>query len=223
MKKHQGGFIIIVILLVLLSIAATAFMSVKMGVVSSNMANSSSLQKMMKNEAETGMYYLREDGSVTVKKQPNQVFGFAGARQNKEVVFCYRDVRPAQFFSTSNVSVLYKAADGGINNSSESMNGYCVAPAYSTVKKMITTQISLKYTSIPAPAFTGNPTSTGMVMRAMVVSFVRGKKDNAEQINSCLNSYENMPDIDTNQNTVTSCLYGIGVQNYALTSTFLVS
>lgn len=235
-KFKQRGSVIIVVVMVLFIVASVGAVAARLSMVSTNLASNGIAKRLMQQEASTAMFYLKEYGVLTDKKKPEGVYGYALNLQNREAVFCYRGQNPNNFFSTSSVSVLYWPSGTSAPTNPNGKNGFCKSetstPTYTSARNAVMTQISLRYTTETAAAFTGDSGATGSVMVAYVTSVMPNmvlSNVSGGNVDTCLSSKMSEPiaPVGTSgsasaMQSVTDCLEGINVPYVTLKSKFLI-
>ena len=173
-KLKQRGSVIVVVVMILFIVASVGAVAARLSMVSTSLASNGIAKRLMHQEANVAMYYLKEYGDLIEKKKTTGVYGYASSMQNREVVFCYRGQNPNTFFSTSSVSVIYWPSGSSSPSNPNGKNGFCKFetsnPTYTSARNAVMTQISLRYTTETAASFTGDAAATGNVMAAYVTS-----------------------------------------------------
>lgn len=239
MQNHkQKGSVLIVIVMILVIVASIGVVSSRLSIVSTNLSSIGIAERLMQQEANVAMYYLKDYGNLTDKKKLTGVYGYAGARQNQEIVFCYKGQDPSSFFSTSSVSIMYwPTGVSSPNGSSIGSNGYCKSNSssgtYSSARNAVLTQVSLRYTNETAASFTGDSSATGQVMVAYVTSVMPNMlipTVSKSDVDNCLSSRMSQPIVPsgvtpsgTAKESISDCLDRLSVPHDTIMSKFLVS
>lgn len=234
-KLKQRGSVIVVVVMILFIVGAVGAVAARLSMVSTSLASNGTAKRLMQQEANIAMYYLKEYGDLVAKKEPTGVYGYALSRQDREIVFCYRGQNPNSFFSTSNVSVIHWPSGSSSPTTLNGKNGYCKfntsSPTYSSARNAVMTQTSLRYTTESAASFTGNPAATGSVMAAYVTSVMPNMTPNTSsgEVDLCLSERMSQPVAPTGATgsatatqSVAECLEASNTPYYTLVSKFLV-
>lgn len=202
MQKHkQNGSVLIVIVMILVIVASIGVVASRLSIVSTNLSSLGIADRMLTQEADVAMYYLKDYGYIADKDVPTGVIGYAKDRQNREIVFCYKGQNPDNFFSPSKASVMYWPAGSSTpNGSSIGGNGYCKSNTsgsdYSSARNAILTQVTIKRTDETAASYTGDPTSNGEVYVAHVTTLMPNmilSNVSKSDIDNCLSTRMSQP------------------------------
>lgn len=234
-SQKQNGSVLIVIVMILVIVASIGVVASRLSIVSTNLSSLGIANRLLSQEANVAMYYLMDYGNFIDKQAPTGFIGFAKARQNSEIVTCYKGQDPDMFFSPSKASVIYWPTGASApNGSSMGSNGYCKSntssAGYSSARNAVLTQVSVRYTSETAASYSGDPTSMGEVYVAHITTLMPNmvKSDvSKSDIDNCLSTRMSQPippvgvsPSSSGRESVSDCLERLSVPHKTITIKF---
>lgn len=251
MKSQKGAtLIVILVLLVLITIIGTV--AIRQSTTALNIATNSQAQQILFENSNSATLRVQNINNILANTSRTGMLGYMQTDENinKELVFCYGGSK-TNFFRLSQASIMSwpdgttKPANTDLGNS-----GFCKvedSASYTSARQVVMTQISFRVGQLQT-ATTSNlenyvdgsdqqilkKIEQGYPVTVTAVSLIPSLSTaSAEQINSCLSTHMNDPQIPSNlsttdqstatQNaqTITECLKALNVPVNTQVSTYL--
>ena len=243
-KSAQQGSTLIIVMALLVVITIIGTLAVKNSLVSLNIATNSQAQQIMTQSSDAATFALQDPTQFNRYRMGNGVLTYMKTDSNKEkeMVFCLRNT-DTRFFDISQASVIYWPSGSAkpVNNELGT-DGYCdmsQANAYTSGRRAVMTQFSVRYTSSPTKAFEfhlrGNDLETAkleeterLIVHSISIMPSLATSATTAQINNCLSQHlslaiepvdvfvdeENADEVKANQQgkiSVSQCLSKLNV------------
>ena len=204
-KSAQQGSTLIVVMGLLLIITLVGTLAMKSSLVSLNIATNSQAQQIMTQSSDSTMFALQDPKQFNRYQMSNGVLGYmrGDGNKEKELVFCLRN-NATRFFDLNQASVIYwpSGAARPVNNEL-GLDGYCdmsVGNSYTSGRKAVMTQVSVRYTSTPTKPFEfyqrGTDLTTAkleeterLIVHSTSIMPTLATSANTTQINNCLSQH----------------------------------
>lgn len=253
MKSQKGAtLIVILVLLVLITIIGTV--AIRQSTTALNIATNSQAQQILFENSDAATLNVQDVKNLLTSIRKTGMLGYmwTDENKNKELVFCYGGSK-TNFFRLSQASIM-SWPDGTTKPANTDLGdaGFCKvgnSASYTSARQVVMTQISLRIGRLQTETTSnlGNyvdgsdqqslkQTEQEDPVTVTAVSLIPSLSTaSAEQINSCLSTHMNNPQIPSNlsttdqstatQNaqTVTECLKALNVPVNTHVSTYLLS
>lgn len=233
--NQQKGFVVLLLLAIVAAIAILFAMNIRTTLVAHRLTRVANAERLMRIEAQNGMYYLVDFGNARNASQSGTLFKYADTNMDKELVFCANGAasytgKTYSFNPTTSAQVYWKSGDTTptIAGTTSSFCRPTVSTSpYSNAFKNVMTQVSIRETQYNLSTVTGNSSDSGKKLYiATSISFMPSlipSETALSDVETCLttkmNVYyvpSNISPSDSGKQTVSDCLTALHVPHVTL-------